>query len=128
MRKSMSWAMGKVSGRMARISAALIMLTGLAWMGSATALASNRAALAPAAAARAGQAPGARVTGDPRVEKLISEMTLDEKLTLLEGAQEAASTNQFTAGYLPGIPGLASPRCGWPTARQVWRPATRRPG
>ena len=109
MRKSMSWAMGKVSGRMARISAALIMLTGLAWMGSATALASNRAALAPAAAARAGQAPGARVTGDPRVEKLISEMTLDEKLTLLEGAQEAASTNQFTAGYLPGIPRLGIP-------------------
>ena len=36
-------------------------------------------------------------------------MTLDEKLTLLEGAQEAASTNQFTAGYLPGIPRLGIP-------------------
>jgi beta-glucosidase len=49
------------------------------------------------------------VTGDPRVDKLISEMTLDQKLTLLEGAQEAASTNQFTAGYLPGIPSLGIP-------------------
>ena len=49
------------------------------------------------------------VTGDPRVDRLISEMTLDEKLTLLEGAQEAASTNQFTAGYLPGIPRLGIP-------------------
>jgi beta-glucosidase len=49
------------------------------------------------------------VTGDPRVDKLISEMTLAQKLTLLEGAQEAASTNQFTAGYLPGIPSLGIP-------------------
>jgi beta-glucosidase len=36
-------------------------------------------------------------------------MTLDEKLTLLEGSQEAASTNQFAAGYLPGIPRLGIP-------------------
>jgi beta-glucosidase len=50
-----------------------------------------------------------KVTGDPRVDKLLSEMTLDEKLTLLEGAQEAASTNQFEAGYLPGIPRLGIP-------------------
>ena len=50
-----------------------------------------------------------KVTGDPRVDKLISEMTLDEKLTLLSGAQEAAATNQFTAGYLPGIPRLGIP-------------------
>jgi beta-glucosidase len=50
-----------------------------------------------------------RVTGDARVDRLISELTLGEKLTLLEGSQEAASTNQFTAGYLPGIPRLGIP-------------------
>jgi beta-glucosidase len=66
------------------------------------------AAPARAAAASAGSTVQ-KVTGDPRVDKLISEMTLDEKLTLLEGAQEAASTNQFTAGYLPGIPRLGIP-------------------
>jgi beta-glucosidase len=51
----------------------------------------------------------ARVTGDARVDALISQMTLDEKLTLLEGSQEAASTNQHEAGYLPGIPRLGIP-------------------
>jgi beta-glucosidase len=66
------------------------------------------AALATTGQARAGSAvPG--VTGDPRVDRLISEMTLDEKLTLLEGSQEAASTNQYQAGYLPGIPRLGIP-------------------
>ena len=50
-----------------------------------------------------------RVTGDRRVDTLLGEMTLAEKLTLLEGSQEAAATNQFTAGYLPGIPRLGIP-------------------
>ena len=109
MRKTMRWAMGKASSRMARISAAVLMLTGLVWMSSGVALASNGSPLAPASAARAGQAQVPRVTGDPRVDKLLSEMTLDEKLTLLEGAQEAASTNQYEAGYLPGIPRLGIP-------------------
>jgi beta-glucosidase len=50
-----------------------------------------------------------RVTGDGQVDALIGRMTLDEKLTLLEGSQEAASTNQYQAGYLPGIPRLGIP-------------------
>ena len=65
-------------------------------------------AVAAAVPAAAGNTV-ARVTGDGRVDALISRMTLDEKLTLLEGSQEAASTNQFTAGYLPGIPRLGIP-------------------
>src|SRR5690348_966218 len=44
-----------------------------------------------------------------RVDRLLSRMTLDEKLTLLEGAAEDAATNQYQAGYLPGIPRLGIP-------------------
>ena len=51
----------------------------------------------------------ARVTGDSRVDALLGQLTLDEKLTLLEGSQEAAATNQYQAGYLPGIPRLGIP-------------------
>ena len=123
MGKTMKWAMDRASSRATRIAAAVITVTGLSWTGSAAALASNGSALGPASAVRA--APGARVTADRRVDKLIGEMTLDEKLTLLEGAQEAASTNQFTAGYLPGIP-----RLGIPALRLADGPpgvATRRP-
>src|ERR1700722_63027 len=109
MRDRMRWAMGRVSSRMARISTVLITLTGLLWIGSGVALASNGSPLARASATRAGQAQVPRVTGDPRVDKLLSEMTLDEKLTLLQGSQEAASTNQYEAGYLPGIPRLGIP-------------------
>ena len=92
-----------------RMTAALIMVAGLGWLGSTAAQASAGAALRPGSATAAGQPQVPRVTGDRRVDTLISEMTLAEKLTLLEGAQEAASTNQFTAGYLPGIPGLGIP-------------------
>jgi beta-glucosidase len=103
--------MGTTSDRTARRIAAtavsVITLAGLSWAGPATAQASDGSALGQAAAVRAAQAPGA--AGDQRVASLISQMTLDEKLTLLEGAQEAASTNQFTAGYLPGIPRLGIP-------------------
>ena len=106
--------MGTTSGRTARRIAArmtisLVTVIGLGWIGSAAALASSTSALRPAAAGRTAQAQAPRVAGDGRVDRLLSEMTLDEKLTLLEGAQEAASTNQFTAGYLPGIPRLGIP-------------------
>src|SRR5579862_7523267 len=59
-------------------------------------------------AASAGSAP-LPVTGDAKVDALIAKLTLDEKLTLLEGAQEPAATNQYEAGYLPGIPRLGIP-------------------
>src|SRR3954469_23979851 len=50
------------------------------------------------------------VTGDARVDTLLSQLTLDEKLTLIEGQAEAASPDkQYQAGYLPGIPRLGIP-------------------
>lgn len=46
------------------------------------------------------------ITGNKRVDELLSKMTLDEKISMLHGAQEPASTYQGQAGYLPGIPRL----------------------
>jgi beta-glucosidase len=49
------------------------------------------------------------VTGDARVDKLLSQMTLNEKLTLIHGAQEDAAVYQGQAGYLGGIRHLGIP-------------------
>jgi beta-glucosidase len=49
------------------------------------------------------------VTGDARVDKLLSQMTLNEKLTLIHGTHEDPSVYQGQAGYLAGIPRLGIP-------------------
>ena len=49
------------------------------------------------------------VTGDPRVDKLLSEMTLEEKVTLIHGTQEDPNAYQGQAGYLAGVPRLGIP-------------------
>jgi beta-glucosidase len=49
------------------------------------------------------------VTGDARVDKLLSQMTLEEKLTLIHGTQEDPAVYQGQAGYLAGIPRLKIP-------------------
>jgi beta-glucosidase len=49
------------------------------------------------------------VTGDARVDKLLSQMTLQEKLTLIHGTHEDPSVYQGQAGYLAGIPRLGIP-------------------
>ena len=49
------------------------------------------------------------VTGDARVDKLLSEMTLQEKLTLIHGTQEDPAVYQGQAGYLAGVPRLGIP-------------------
>jgi beta-glucosidase len=49
------------------------------------------------------------VTGMQRVDKLLSQMTLDEKMALIRGASEPAATNQGQAGYLTGVPRLGIP-------------------
>ena len=63
--------------------------------------------LAIAAAIRAQTVPA--VTGDARVDKLLSQMTLAEKITLIHGTHEDPSTYQGQAGYLAGIPRLGIP-------------------
>ena len=49
------------------------------------------------------------VTGDARVDKLLSQMTLKEKLTLIHGTQEDPKVYQGQAGYLAGVPRLRIP-------------------
>ena len=49
------------------------------------------------------------VTGDARVDKILSEMTLQEKLTLIHGTKEDPTVYQGQAGYLAGVPRLGIP-------------------
>src|SRR4051812_39979914 len=49
------------------------------------------------------------VTGDARVDKLLSQMTLQEKLKLIHGTHEDPKVYQGQAGYLSGIPRLHIP-------------------
>jgi beta-glucosidase len=49
------------------------------------------------------------VTGDARVDKLLSQMTLNEKLTLIHGTHEDPAVYQGQAGYLGGVPRLGIP-------------------
>lgn len=49
------------------------------------------------------------VTGDARVDRLLGQMTLDEKIAMIHGTGEDASTYQGEAGYLPGIARLGIP-------------------
>jgi len=48
------------------------------------------------------------VTGDARVDKLLSQMTLEEKLTLIHGTEEEPGIFR-ESGYLSGIPRLGIP-------------------
>jgi len=49
------------------------------------------------------------VTGDARVDKLLSQMTLEEKLSLIHGTYEDPAVYQGQAGYLGGISRLNIP-------------------
>ncbi|WP_246562233.1 beta-glucosidase [Streptomyces roseirectus] len=64
----------------------------------------------------------------PRVERLLSQLTLDEKLSLLHGAPDPASLGQ--AGHLPGVPRLGIPPlrlADGPAGVRVAAPATALP-
>src|SRR5215831_15114952 len=49
------------------------------------------------------------VTGNTRVDKLLSQMTFEEKMALIHGAREDHATDQGQAGYLTGVPRLGIP-------------------
>ena len=49
------------------------------------------------------------ITGDARVDGLLSQMTLTEKLTLIHDGREAPSEYQGQAGYITGVARLGIP-------------------
>ncbi|MFZ0303661.1 MAG: glycoside hydrolase family 3 C-terminal domain-containing protein [Terracidiphilus sp.] len=67
------------------------------------------AALIVSALAVRAQGAAPQVTGDARVDQLLSRMTLDEKIQLVHGTGEDALTGPGQAGYLEGIPRLGIP-------------------
>ena len=67
------------------------------------------AVLSVAGATAVAQSTVPAVTGDARVDKLLSQMTLEEKTALIRGAFEDPATNQGQAGYLAGVPRLGIP-------------------
>src|SRR5215469_14352552 len=49
------------------------------------------------------------VTGDARVDQLLRQMTLEEKMKLIHGSHEDPAVYQGQAGYLAGVPRLGIP-------------------
>jgi beta-glucosidase len=49
------------------------------------------------------------VTGNARVDKILSQMTLEEKIALLHGGTEASPSGVGQAGTWPGLPRLGIP-------------------
>jgi beta-glucosidase len=49
------------------------------------------------------------VTGDARVDKLLSQMTLEEKIRLIDGTHEDPAVYQGQAGYIAGVLRLGIP-------------------
>jgi len=86
----------------------LTALVSLGLLGTLTVPDGARAA-GSAAAGSAAAGGAAVVTGDARVDGLLSRMTLQEKISLLHGTREAAGTDQGQAGYWPGLPRLGIP-------------------
>ena len=66
-------------------------------------------ALAAAAVSMQGQAVPAEKADEAKVDRLLQQMTLEEKMQLIRGEGEPAATNQGQAGYLPGVPRLGVP-------------------
>ena len=57
----------------------------------------------------AGQAVPAERANEARVDKLLSKMTLEEKMDLIRGGVEDPAKGQAQAGYLPGVARLGVP-------------------
>jgi beta-glucosidase len=56
-----------------------------------------------------GQAVPAEKANDARIDRLLSQLTLEEKTQLIRGGSEDPAVYQGQAGYLPGVPRLGIP-------------------
>ena len=81
----------------------------IATRGAAAAGAVLLLSLAPGLAAPSPPAPPMAASDDARVQRLLRQMTLAEKLSLIHGATEPAASNQGQAGYWPGLARLGIP-------------------
>jgi beta-glucosidase len=97
------------STRFAESSSAADKSSGAAMQNRFTTTRVSAAVLVLALGSAAGLAQEPMSTGSARVDHLLSLMTLDEKITMLHGTGEDASTYQGEAGYLPGIQRLGIP-------------------
>ncbi|MDB5786308.1 glycoside hydrolase family 3 C-terminal domain-containing protein [Caballeronia mineralivorans] len=57
----------------------------------------------------ASSAPSVAGSGSAKVDALLAKMSLQEKIALIRGVNEDASTYRGQAGYLPGVPRLGIP-------------------
>lgn len=86
-----------------------------AWLCNLLCSTAALAALAPAQGLAqtpriaATEPPAAETANDVRARQLIEKMTLDEKIDMIRGVQEAPETDQGEAGYLKGVPRLKIP-------------------
>ncbi len=55
------------------------------------------------------QAVPAERANEEKIDRLLGQMTLEEKVNLIRGDVEPAATDQGQAGYLPGVPRLGVP-------------------
>ncbi|WP_415949682.1 beta-glucosidase family protein [Streptomyces sp. KLOTTS4A1] len=95
---------------------------------AATACAASPAPTAAAAKRTASAARRPERTAGPRVEALLGRLTLDEKISLLHGAEDPEPLGQ--AGYIPGVPRLGIPElrlADGPAGVRVEKPATALP-
>ncbi len=82
----------------------------------AVALAAVSAGMLLSQSGKPGGAPP--VTGNPKVDSLLAQMTLAEKISMIHGSPEDPSTSQGQPGYVAGVP-----RLGIPPLRLVDGPA-----
>ena len=76
------------------------------------------AAMAAFALCAAAQVIPAETADQARIDRLIQQMTLEEKMNLIRGDVEPAVTNQGQAGFLPGCLGWAFLLCALLTVLQ----------
>lgn len=66
-------------------------------------------AITTGAVAMQAQAVPPEKANEARIDKLLHEMTLEEKMNLIRGGLEPMDVYQGQAGYLPGVPRLGIP-------------------
>jgi beta-glucosidase len=66
-------------------------------------------ALAAVSSVSQGQAVPAEKADEARIDRLLQQLTLEEKMNLIRGGIEDPSVYQGQAGYLPGVPRLHIP-------------------